>query len=188
MRYPALRVSPYIERQRMRIVSRVSKRRRAGLRERIVARRGRPGAEPSQKWALLPLGAGDKLAIDSIEHQLRATEHLEVRVVVQVAPRQVHEAVAPLAMNRGAFEVNFRVRSRDDSHGKFPSRARRIARDELEWLSADLHPDVDVAEWTTFRVAKDPTRKIEAIDHNSHTGSLAPRGPVRGLPKPMSRR
>ena len=47
MRYPALRVSPYIERQRMRIVSRVSKRRRAGLRERIVARRGRPGAEPS---------------------------------------------------------------------------------------------------------------------------------------------
>jgi len=57
-------------------------------------------ANDAHQWALLLLGRSDKLPIDSIQHQLGATEHLEALVGIHVAPSQVQEAIASLAMDR----------------------------------------------------------------------------------------
>ena len=126
------------------------------------------------QWALLLFGRTDKLPIDSIQHQLGATEHLEVLVPIDVAPREVDEAIASLAMNRRASEVHRRVTSRDDSDFEFPARAHRVAWDKIVWFLPDLDPDADVVERMAVRIAERPSRKIEAVDHNSHTFSLPP--------------
>ena len=46
-------------------------------------------ANGAHQWALLLFGRCDKFPIDSIQHQLGATEHLEALVLVHVAPSQV---------------------------------------------------------------------------------------------------
>ena len=128
----------------------------------------------AHQWTLLLFGRSDKLPIDSIQHQLGATEHLEALVVIHVAPSQVEEAIASLAMNRRASEFHRSVTSCDDSDIEFPARGHRVAWDEMVWFLPDLNPDADVVERMAVRVTEPPSWKIEAVDHNSHTFSLPP--------------
>ena len=138
-------------------------------------------ANDAYQWALQLFGRGDKLPIDSIQHQLGAAEHLEVLVFIHVAPSQVDEAIASLAVNRRASEVHRRVTSCDDSDIELPARARCVAWDEIVWFLPDLHADADVVELMAGRINERPSREIEAVDHNSHTVSLAPLDGRSGL-------
>src|SRR6185295_15527159 len=51
------------------------------------------------------LGRRDERRVDAVEHQLGAAEHLELAIRVDLAPREVQEAVAALAVHRGPAEV-----------------------------------------------------------------------------------
>ena len=108
----------------------------------------------AEQWALLLFGRGDKLPINAIQHQLRATKHFEATVFIHVAPRQVDEAIATLAMNRRTSEVHRPVISGDDSNIKFPLCCDRVAWDEVVWFLPDLNPDADVVERMAMRIAR----------------------------------
>ena len=83
-----------------------------------------PEANDGHQWAPLLFGRSDELPIDSIQHQLGATEHQEVLVIIHVAPSQVEEAITSLAMNRRAPEIH-----RSDCCGRARLRSRRDQRD-----------------------------------------------------------
>ena len=56
-------------------------------------------AHRADQRAAVPFSFAYESWIDSIEHQLGATEHLEVPEVVDVAPREIQETVAALPVN-----------------------------------------------------------------------------------------
>src|SRR5215207_11444270 len=81
-----------------------------------------PGGE-----ALALEGGVDQPGVDAIEHELGAPEHLERPVGTDVSPRQVHEAVASLALYRGPAEVE-RIVAPDDLDVDVPGCVGPIAR------------------------------------------------------------
>jgi hypothetical protein len=114
-------------------------------------------------------GLADKLLINPIEHQLGAAEHIELPHAVHVAPCEVQEAIAALAVNWWTSEVQRPVRSGHNADVELPSSADRVAGDQLAWFSSDLDTDVHAVEATAVGPAERPTRKIEPLDDNPHT-------------------
>ena len=121
---------------------------------------------------MLLLGCSHKLWIDSIEHQLGATEHLEALVFIQIAPRQVEEAIASLAMHCGPPEIHCRVTSCDDSDIEFPVGDHRITWDKIVWFLPNLNPDADIVERMAIRITERASWEVEAVDHNLHPVTL----------------
>ena len=111
--------------------------------------------------------------IDVIEHQLGATEHLEAPFVVDVAPREVQEAIAAFAVNCRTPEVQRAIRSGHNADVEVPSGFGHVAGDEVVWFASDLDTDMDVFECSAVRIAEPPARRIESLDDNSHGPSLA---------------
>jgi len=126
----------------------------------------------ADQWALLLFSRGDEFGIDSIQHQLGPTEHLEGPVVVDVAPRQIKEPIATLAVNCRTPEVQRGVRSGHDADVEVPSGSSGITGDEVVWFLPDLDADVNTFEGIAVGIAERPARKIEPFDDNSHGLSL----------------
>ena len=144
---------------------------------RIHPRAPRPTARVTEanhthQWTLLLFGRSHKAPIDSIQHQLGATKHLEASVVLQIAPRQVEEAIASLAVNCRASEVHRRVASCDDSDIEFPACGHRVAWDEIVWFLPNLNPDANVVERMAIRITERTSWKINTVDHNLHLITL----------------
>lgn len=85
----------------------------------------------------------DEGSVDVAEHELRPAKHRERAVVADVPPREVHEPLAELALDSGAFEVQ-RAITVDDIDRDDPRRLFGVARNELVRVAADLHPDMHV--------------------------------------------
>jgi hypothetical protein len=118
-------------------------------------------------------GLADECLVNSIEHQLGAADPLEVPYAVDVAPCEVQEAIAALAVDWRTAEVQRPVGCGDDADVELPASAGRVAGDQLAWFSSDLDTDMDVVEAIAVGTAERPTRKIEPLDDNSHAVSVA---------------
>jgi hypothetical protein len=106
------------------------------------------------QWALLPFSHANESWIDLIEHQLGATEHLEAPLVVDVAPREVQEAIAALAVNCRTPEVRRAIRSGHNADVELPSGSGHVAGDKVVWFVSDLDTDMDVVEWSAVGIAE----------------------------------
>jgi hypothetical protein len=135
----------------------------------------------ADQWALLPFSHANESWIDLIEHQLGATEHLEAPLVVDVAPREVQEAIAALAVNYRTPEVRRAIRSGHNADVELPSGSGHVAGDKVVGFVSDLDTDMDVVEWSAVGIAEPPAREIESLDDNSHSLSF-PRPPSLETP------
>ncbi len=113
------------------------------------------------------LSSAHHAGIDSIEHQLGSTEHLEVVVWADLPPRQVDESVTAFALNRRAAKIELAV-SLDHIEVEFPARFVRISEDELGRNTTELDSDVNVAHRRSVGSAEHAAGKVGADDGDSH--------------------
>ena len=133
----------------------------------------------------------DEFRVDSIEHQLGASEHLEPATVVHVPPRQVQEALASPSVHRRTAEVEAGVRLLVDGHVDVPSGLFASPADKVARIGPDLDADVDVRQRAAVGGAERPARQLEAFDHDPHRPPLSPdrrrgRRVQRVMPAPSS--
>jgi len=93
--------------------------------------------------------------VDDCEHQLGPAERRETASSDTLAPGQVEEAVAELALHPRPAKVQAAVASRHDVHIEIPTRFGRVAPHEADDLALVLHSDVDVVV-DRFRDAGEP--------------------------------
>src|ERR671911_704330 len=110
----------------------------------------------ADQWTLLLFSHRNEFWFDLIEHQLGATEHLEAPFVIDVAPCEVQEAIAALAVNCRTPEVRRAIRSGHNADVELPSGSGHVAGDKVVWVVSDLDTDMDVVEWSAVRIAEPP--------------------------------
>jgi hypothetical protein len=108
----------------------------------------------------------DELWLDSIEHQLGSPEHLEAAVWADVAPREVDEAIAALALHRRPAEVDIVLA--DDLDVYVPGRLRLISSYQVSSVATYMDPYVHVLHQRFVRTAERSAGQIGACDPHSH--------------------
>ena len=106
--------------------------------------------------------------LDSVEHQLCSSEHLELIAWTDIAPGEVDESVAALALHGEASEVEDSLLL-NDLDINLPARLGLICPDQLGRVAPDLNPDVNVLHRRTVGTTEHATRRVEPGDHQSHT-------------------
>lgn len=106
-------------------------------------------------------------ALDPIEHELGPPEHLELVVWKDVAPREVDESIADLALHCGSTEVEEPILPNDIDVG-LPDRLGHVRSDQLRSVAPDLDADVDVVHGGTVRTTEHEARQVDAGDHTPH--------------------
>ena len=98
------------------------------------------GGHEASAWVV---GRLDGLVPDGVEHELCPTEHGERVVLAEVAPREIHEPLASLALDRRPSEIEMAVAFHDlDVHE--PTAGGGITGHEIDRLAADLNADMHV--------------------------------------------
>src|ERR687891_290152 len=120
----------------------------------------------------------DDAWLNSVEHQLCPSEHLELIACTDIAPAEVDEPVAALALHGGAAEVEDSLLS-NDRDVDLPARLGLICSDQLSWVAPDLNPDVNVLHRGTVGTTEHATRRVDSGDHQSHTTNDARSTPTR---------
>ncbi len=81
--------------------------------------------------------------IDSVEHQLGSTEHLEPTNGVDLAPRQIDEPIAAPALHDRATKVEFPVVF-DHIDVEIPTSLSAVSPYEVDGFTSELDTNVDV--------------------------------------------
>ena len=126
------------------------------------AQRGQPRSSVSRTVAtsawLRGYGALDDLHLRTVQHELGPPEHAERPVRVDVAPREVQEALPALAMDGGTTEVELPVLVDDGRDVHLPASLRRIAGHETHRFLANLDADAHVWQWRAVGLAEGAAR------------------------------
>lgn len=94
--------------------------------------------------------------IDAVEHQLGPSKHAERAGVIDVAPCEVDESVASLAVDGGAAKVEVAVGVESGVDLEFPTGSGSVTAHEMFGFGPDLHSDVDVVERCAVGITKSP--------------------------------
>src|SRR5581483_6186302 len=155
--------------ERLRAFSRPGHRRRAD--------RGAAGAafavgqpEASDEPVARAGGGGDQRRFETGQMELGPPEHGVPAAGRVVAPGQIDEALATLAVDVGAAEVEAALVDGQDVDVELEGRLGGVARREVDRIVAALHTDVDV-----LVLAEDPPGQVRAFDADAQ-GLLPGRG------------
>lgn len=83
------------------------------------------------------------MRFDTSKHQLGPPEHLEGVVSADVAPGEIDESVASLALDGRSAEVEKAADPGDDDVD-LPQRIGYVGSEQLRWIALQLNSDMDV--------------------------------------------
>jgi hypothetical protein len=124
--------------------------------------------------------------LDSVEHQLCSSEHLELIACTDIAPGEVDESVAALALHGEASEVEDSLLL-NDLDINLPARLGLICPDQLGRVAPDLNPDAVSVPASSMQIAED-VRGARVRTSGRYASRLVPGRPGgHGEPRPTDR-
>jgi len=134
-----------------------------------------PGQVDPRRKAVCLRRRLDEIGRHSIEHQLGSSEHLELTVCADVAPCEVDESLASLALYGGSAKIVHGVASHD-LDVDLPTRLELIGSEQLTRVAPHLDPDMHVLHDGAIGSAEHAPRQVDAGNRDAHTPMMpAPR-------------